>query len=76
MSPFVYLAVTVILVGVVALTGIGPKGGKPVARTRLMKTARLFLVAGVLLFAGLGVAAAVRHFDPHPAGATPSSSVR
>ena len=75
MNPFVYLAVTVILVGVVALTGTGPKGGKPVARTRLMKTARLFLVAGVVLFAGLGVAAAVRHFDPHPAGAS-SPAVR
>jgi hypothetical protein len=74
MNPFVYLAVTVVLVVVVALTGTGPKGGKPVARTRLMKTARLFLVAGVVLFAGLGVAATVRHFDPHPAGATSPSA--
>ena len=76
MSPFVYLALTVILVGVVAVTGTGPRGGKPVARTRLMKTARLFLFAGVLLFAGLGVAAVVRHYDPHPAGAPSSSSAR
>lgn len=67
MNPFVYLAVTVLLVVVVAVTGTGPKGAKPVARTRLMRTARLFLVAGVVLFAGLGVAATVRHFDPHPA---------
>jgi len=76
MNPFVYLAVAVILVGVVALIGTGPKGGKPVARTRLMKTARLFLVAGVFLFAGLGIAAVVRHLDPHPAGSTSSPAVR
>ena len=67
MNPFVYLAITVLLVVAVALTGTGPKGGKPVARTRLMKTARLFLFAGMVLFAGLGVAATVRHLDPHPA---------
>jgi hypothetical protein len=76
MNPFVYLAITVILVGVVALTGTGPRGGKPVARTRLMKTARLFMFAGVLLFAGLGVAAAVRHFDPHPPGTASSAPGR
>jgi len=73
MSPFIYLGITVVLVGIVALTGTGPKGGKPVARTRLMKTARLFLVAGALLFAGLGAAATVRHFDPHPVSGVPST---
>jgi hypothetical protein len=67
MNPFVYLALTVLLVLAVVLTGTAPKGGKPVARTRLMRTARLFLVAGMVLFGGLGVAATVRHFDPHPA---------
>jgi len=67
MSPLIYLAIAVILVGTVALTGAGPKGGKPVARTRLMGTARLFLIGGALLFAGLGAAATVRHFAPHPA---------
>jgi len=66
MSPFIYLGITVVLIATVALTGTGPRGGKPVARTRLMKTARLFLVAGALLFAGLGAAATVRHFAPQP----------
>ena len=65
-----YLAIAVILVVIVAVTGVSPRGGKPVARTRLMKTARLFLFAGVVLFAGLGIAATVRHFDPHPSGDT------
>lgn len=66
MNPFVMLGVTVVLVLAVVLTGTGPRGGKPVAGTRLMKTARLFLVGGALICAGLGVAAAVRHLDPRP----------
>lgn len=70
MNPFVYLAIAVILVVIVAVTGVSPRGGKPVARTGLMKTARVFLFAGVVLFAGLGIAATVRHFDPHPRAAT------
>lgn len=49
-----------ILAVVAALTGFAPKGGKPVARTKLMKTARWFLLALVIVCAGLGLFATVR----------------
>ena len=55
MNPLVWLGLAVILVAAVALTGLGPKGGKPVARTALMRTARGMLVAGILVCAALGV---------------------
>jgi hypothetical protein len=61
MSSLVWLGLTVLLVVVAALTGVGPKGGKPVARTRLMKTARFFLVGGILACAALGLLGALRH---------------
>lgn len=61
MSSLVWLGLTVLLVVVVALTGTGPKGGKPVARTRLMGTARVFLIGGVLVCAALGLAGLLRH---------------
>jgi hypothetical protein len=56
-SPLVWLAITVVFVVIVALTGTGPKGGKPVARTRLMKTARIMFIVAVFVCGGLGVAA-------------------
>ena len=52
----------VILVTGVALTGTGPKGGKPVARTHLMGVARLVLLVGVVVCGALGVFGAIR---PH-----------
>jgi hypothetical protein len=61
MSSLVWLGLAVILVVIVALTGTGPKGAKPVARTRLMGTARVFLIGGILLCAALGVMGALRH---------------
>ena len=61
MSSFVWLGFTVFLVAVVALTGTGPKGGKPVARTRLMGTARVFLIGATLLSAAFGVMSLMRH---------------
>jgi hypothetical protein len=61
MSSLVWLALTAILVVGVALTGHGPKGGKPVGRTRLMKSARFVLLGGVVLFGGLGLLTALRH---------------
>ena len=60
MSPFLWLGITVILVVVVALTGSGPKGGKPVARTHLMGMARLFLLLGIVACGVMGVLAAMR----------------
>ncbi len=61
MSSLVWLGLAVFLVAIVALTGTGPKGGKPVARTRLMGTARVFLIGGILVCAVLGLMGALRH---------------
>ena len=61
MSSLVWLASAVVLAVAVALTGRGPKGAKPVAGTRLMKTARLFLIVGILACGGLGVLGAFRN---------------
>lgn len=61
MSSLVWLGLTVLLVAVVAITSTGPKGGKPVAGTRLMKTARLFLFGGVLVCAAFALMGALRH---------------
>lgn len=60
MNSVVWLGLAVGLVAAVALTGIGPKGGKPVARTRLMGTARAILIVGILVCAALGVFGALR----------------
>ncbi len=61
MNPLLWIGLSVLLVVVAALTGAAPKGGKPVARTRLMASARLFLVGGVVVCAALGFFAAIRH---------------
>jgi hypothetical protein len=61
LSSLVWLALTAILVVAVALTRAGPKGGKPVANTRLMKTARYVLILGVIACAALGVFGAIQH---------------
>jgi hypothetical protein len=61
MSSLVWLASAVILAVAVVLTGRGPKGAKPVAGTRLMKTARVFLIVGILACGGLGVMGAFRN---------------
>ena len=55
MSSLVWLGLTVLLVVVATLAGLDPKGGKPIARTRLMKTARLILIGGALACAGLAL---------------------
>jgi hypothetical protein len=61
MSSLVWLALVVVLAVGVALTGHGPKGAKPVAGTRLMKSARFFLIVGILVCGGLGVMGALRN---------------
>jgi hypothetical protein len=53
MSWIVWLALAVIVTAVAAVTGIQPKGGRPVAGTRLMGMGRLVLVALVIIFAYL-----------------------
>lgn len=57
----VWLGLAAILVGVVALTRTGPKGGKPVQNTRLMGMARYVLVLGIIICGALGVFGAIRH---------------
>jgi hypothetical protein len=61
MSPAFLLALAALFVVGAVLMGATPRGGKPVARTRLMATARLFLIVGVLVFGGLGLVALVQH---------------
>jgi hypothetical protein len=60
MSSIVWLGLTALLVVVVAVTRSGPKGGKPVANTRLMGAARYVLVLGVIVCGALGVFSALR----------------
>jgi hypothetical protein len=51
MTWLVWLALAVIVAGIAAVTGIQPKGGRPVARTGLMQVARFVLLIIVLIFA-------------------------
>jgi hypothetical protein len=61
MSSLVWLCLAAIFVAAVAVTKTGPRGGKPVARTRLMGTARYVLLLGVIVCGALGVFGAIRH---------------
>ena len=61
MSSIVWLGFAVIFVAGVALTRTGPKGGKPVANTRLMGAARHVLIVGVVVCGALGVFGMFRH---------------
>jgi hypothetical protein len=51
MSWLVWLALAVIVAAIAAVTGLQPKGGRPVARTGLMTAARVVLAIIVLFFA-------------------------
>jgi hypothetical protein len=61
MSSLVWLGLTAFLVVVVVLSHRTPKGGKPVAGTRLMKSARGILILGMLLCGALGIWSAFKH---------------
>ena len=50
MSWLVWLALAVIVAGVAAVTGLQPRGGRPVARTGLMTVARVVLFIVVVIF--------------------------
>ncbi|HEV8611321.1 MAG TPA: hypothetical protein VGS98_14795 [Thermoanaerobaculia bacterium] len=50
MSPLFWLGLAVVVGALAALTGLKPRGTKPVANTRLMGVARFVLVVMVLLF--------------------------
>lgn len=49
MSWLTLLLLAVVLVAVAAVTGLKPRGGRPVARTRLMTAARVVLLVIALL---------------------------
>jgi hypothetical protein len=59
MSWIEVLLAAVVLAAVAALTGIKPRGTRPVARTRLMKAARIVLLLIAAGLAALAIAAAV-----------------
>jgi hypothetical protein len=61
MSSLVWLALTVVFVVGAVLLHVGPRGGKPVAGTRLMKSARFFLVGGIIVCGALGLVGSLRH---------------
>jgi hypothetical protein len=48
-----WLALAVIITAVAAVTGLNPKGGRPVARTHMMGVARVVLLAVIIIFAYL-----------------------
>ena len=51
MPWFAWLGIAVLVTGLAAVSGLAPKGGRPVANTRLMGMARLILWAIALLIA-------------------------
>jgi hypothetical protein len=51
MTWLVWLVLAVIVAGIAAVTGLAPKGGRPVARTGLMQAARFALLIIVAIFA-------------------------
>jgi hypothetical protein len=48
-----WLIVAAVITAVAAVTGLKPKGGRPVARTHMMGMARLVLLAVVIILAYL-----------------------
>ena len=50
MTWLVWLGLAVIVAAIAAVTGLQPKGGRPVARTGLMSVARFVLLIIVLIF--------------------------
>ena len=53
MSWLIWLGLAVLIGVIAAVTGIKPKGTRPVARTRLMGVGRFFLLLLIVLFAWL-----------------------
>jgi len=61
MSSLIWLGLVVVLVVDAVLTHLAPKGGKPVAGTRLMKSARRILIVVVVVSGAIGVWSAFKH---------------
>lgn len=53
MTWLAWLGLAVIIAAIAAVTGLAPKGGRPVARTHLMGAARFALLLLVVIFAYL-----------------------
>lgn len=53
MNWLVWLGLAVVIAAVAAVTGLKPKGTRPVAHTRMMGMGRLALVVIVIIFAYL-----------------------
>jgi uncharacterized membrane protein YozB (DUF420 family) len=51
MNWLVWLGIAVLIAAVAAVTGLKPKGTRPVAHTRMMTIGRIALVVIVLIFA-------------------------
>ena len=51
MNWLVWLGLAVIVAAAAAVTGIKPKGTRPVAHTRMMGIGRIFLLIIVIIFA-------------------------
>ncbi|HSE63983.1 MAG TPA: hypothetical protein VLG15_10295 [Thermoanaerobaculia bacterium] len=50
MTPLFWLGLAVVVGALAALTGLKPKGTRPVSNTRLMGVARFVLIVMVLVF--------------------------
>jgi hypothetical protein len=59
MTWLVWLGIAVIIAGIAAVTGIKPKGTRPVAHTRMMTMGRIALAVVVLIFAYLAYQARI-----------------
>jgi uncharacterized membrane protein YhaH (DUF805 family) len=57
MNWLIWLGLAVLIGVIAAVTGIKPKGTRPVARTRLMGVGRFFLLLLIVLFAWLALRA-------------------
>lgn len=57
MHWIVLLGIAVVLIGLAAVTGIKPKGGRPVASTHLMTAARIVLVIIAVILVVAAIAA-------------------
>jgi hypothetical protein len=56
MSWLAWLGLAVVVAGIAAVTGLQPKGARPVAGTRMMGVARIALLILVVAFAYLAYA--------------------
>jgi hypothetical protein len=55
MSWIVLIGLAVVVAGIAAVTGIKPKGSRPVARTRLMGVGRIALIIFALILVYLAM---------------------